>query len=120
LARTSKALAVVALIAFIALGIWRWSSHSGSTPERPAELAISRGGELVASLRSDPAIYNRYVPGGANAATELLSLLAHSRLVRINRATDELEPMLAEGWTVSDDGLTYTLKLRPGIRFSDG
>jgi ABC-type transport system substrate-binding protein len=29
-------------------------------------------------------------------------------------------PDLAEGWTVSDDGLTYTFKLREGAAFSDG
>ncbi|WP_077328905.1 ABC transporter substrate-binding protein [Virgibacillus siamensis] len=32
----------------------------------------------------------------------------------------ELEPLLAKGYQVSDDGLTYTFELKKGIRFTDG
>ena len=34
--------------------------------------------------------------------------------------TDTLEPWLAESWTESADHLSFTLKLRPGVVFSDG
>jgi peptide/nickel transport system substrate-binding protein len=74
----------------------------------------------VASLRSEPPTYNRYAPAGAVAATELVSLLTHARLVRVNRVTDELEPWLASRWTESEDGRTFTLTLREGVLFSDG
>jgi peptide/nickel transport system substrate-binding protein len=40
-------------------------------------------------------------------------------LVRVDRTGTKLEPGLAESWTVSDDGLTYTFKIRDA-KFSDG
>jgi ABC-type transport system substrate-binding protein len=45
--------------------------------------------------------------------------LLYGGLVRLN-ADLLVEPDLAESWTVSDDGLTYTFTLRDGIAFSDG
>jgi peptide/nickel transport system substrate-binding protein len=108
----------------IVLGLAIAAASCGSDPARstPASDGTSpaRGGELVASLRSEPATYNRYIPSGASTAVELVSILTHARLVRVNRVTDELEPWIAEGWSPAADGVTYTLTLREGIKFSDG
>ena len=41
-------------------------------------------------------------------------------LVEINPATLELEPGLAESWSVSEDGMTYTFKMKAGLTFSSG
>lgn len=40
-------------------------------------------------------------------------------LVRLS-PTNEIEPGIAESWTVSRDRKTYTFKLRPGLKYSDG
>jgi peptide/nickel transport system substrate-binding protein len=40
-------------------------------------------------------------------------------LVRVDKSGTKLEPGLAESWEISDDGLTYTLKMREA-KFSDG
>jgi len=41
-------------------------------------------------------------------------------LVRYKDGTLEVEPALAESWTISGDGLTYSFTLREGISFHDG
>lgn len=74
----------------------------------------------MALLRSEPTTYVRAAETRGSAAGDVLSLLMDARLLRINRATDTLEPWLAERWTESPDHRTYTLTLREGIKFSDG
>jgi peptide/nickel transport system substrate-binding protein len=121
--KLSKPLAGLALIVAIGIAllvgraIYRRVDTVG--PPATASPAVpTRGGELVASIRAEPDTYNRYVD--QKAAGEVLALLTQAALVQVDRRTDTLEPWLAEAWTESDDHLTYTLKLRPGIVFSDG
>jgi len=72
---------------------------------------------MVSTIRSEPRTFNRLT--GRDTVTDTIGLLTQARLVRINRATDELEPWLAESWTVSAGGFSYILKLRRGLTFSD-
>lgn len=78
----------------------------------------TRGGELVVSIRGEPQSFNWYARH--DATTHLLTLLTQARVVRVNAATQLLEPWLAESWERSDDQRHYTLHLRPNVTFSDG
>jgi len=57
--------------------------------------------------------------GAAGAIDEVTYANVFEGLTRID-AAGAVVPALAESWTVSDDGLTYTFHLREGVRFHDG
>ena len=78
----------------------------------------TRAREIVASIRAEPSTFNRFIT--RDLTTDVLTVLMQGRLVRINPATFELEPWLAEEWESSADGRTHTLHLRPGVTWSDG
>ena len=45
----------------------------------------------------------------------------YDKLINIDISkNNELIPDLAESWSVSPDNLTYTFKLRPGVKFHSG
>jgi peptide/nickel transport system substrate-binding protein len=57
--------------------------------------------------------------GAAAAIDEVVYANVFEGLTRIDR-NGVVKPALAESWTVSDDGLTYTFTLRSGVTFHDG
>ncbi|NHT78311.1 ABC transporter substrate-binding protein [Rhizobiaceae bacterium CRRU44] len=61
-------------------------------------------------------------PGEAfELSTAEITANTYSLLVRLDLAdTSKVKGDLAESWTVSDDGLTYTFKLKPGMTFASG
>jgi len=92
--------------------------RSTQPPPSPASSKPSRGGELVASIRSEPRTFNRLA--ARDSSTDLVATLTHAKLVRINKVTQEVEPWLAERWTASADGRRIDLQLRQNVVFSDG
>ena len=50
----------------------------------------------------------------------LYKMFAYEPLVRWNTTWSEVEPNLAESWTVNDKASEFTFKLRKGVKWSDG
>ncbi len=57
--------------------------------------------------------------GAAAAIDEVVYANIFEGLTRIDR-DGAVRPALAESWTVSDDGLTYSFRLHEGVKFHDG
>ena len=118
--RHSRVLLSILIVAAVVVPYWYWSGPTRSSDSVPPAAAtpVTRGGSIVTSIRTDPRSFNRLVQQAAT--TEIFTLLTQGKLVRINRATTELEPWLAEKWSISDDGHRYTFTLREGVTWSDG
>lgn len=81
------------------------------------EAPVAEGSVLHRGLGSDPESLDPHKARSIQSGDILRDigegLLAYS-------ASGELIPGAAEGWTVSDDGLIYTFKLREAARWSNG
>ena len=84
----------------------------------------ARGG----GARPDATIYvgSLYEPqnldntaGGGQGITEAFDGNVYEGLFRLTDSGD-VEPLLAEDYTVSEDGLVYTFTLKPGVTFHSG
>ncbi|MDR7485833.1 MAG: ABC transporter substrate-binding protein [Armatimonadota bacterium] len=76
------------------------------------------GGTFVVSSISDPRTFNLLV-AQETSSTAPLGYLFDS-LAETNRVTLDVEPNLAESWTVSRDGRTWVFRLRRGVQWFDG
>jgi oligopeptide transport system substrate-binding protein len=86
---------------------------SSSLPARPAIAAGPTLRYLGGELKTlDPAFIS-------DQGDVQLLLQLYAGLTRLDE-NGEPYPSLAESWTVSDDGLGYTFRLRSGLTFSDG
>jgi ABC-type transport system substrate-binding protein len=121
----------VAAIAFAACGqavtSGAPSAAPASAPESvapassaPASAAIKEGGSIVVGLPGDMVTADPTLVSDSNSSSVQLNVI--EGLLGVKAGTlGEIEPVLAtEMPTVSDDGLTYTFKLRPDAVWSDG
>ena len=78
-----------------------------------------KGEWMIVHELSDPEGLNPLITNDASASAIFNRVF--DRLLEQDFETTELFPVLAEARpTISDDHLTYTFKLRDGVRFSDG
>jgi peptide/nickel transport system substrate-binding protein len=116
-------LSTLLLSAFTFIGRRAIASPPEKTTEKEELLVLPgevgrRGGRLVVSLRGEPKTLNPLISADARSR-EVIGVM-QADLVHINRATQQTEPALAKSWKISPDGLSYTLVLRRGLKFSDG
>ncbi|MCF6094132.1 ABC transporter substrate-binding protein [Microaerobacter geothermalis] len=91
------------------------SSSKGA--EKPAEQEPVYGGDLIIGSIGAPTTFNALYASDT-ASGDIIAAMFNS-LTSVN---EKLEPMgdLAESWEITDDGLTWTFKLKQGVKWHDG
>ena len=95
----------------LAMGLLASGFADAQTPKR--------GGTLTFAVNAEPPNYDCH----ANTSFAFIHPVAphYSTLLRFDAAKyPKVVGDVAESWTVSGDGLTYTFKLRSGVKFHDG
>jgi peptide/nickel transport system substrate-binding protein len=89
-------------------------------PSESAAPAVKEGGTLIVGLNGDMVLADPSLISDSNSSYVMNNVV--EGLVGLKPGTNsEVIPVLAESLpTVSADGLTYTFKLREGIKFHDG
>ncbi len=77
-----------------------------------------KGGTLI--YLEQQAHTNLYPPAGGFYPNGGILNQITDKLTYQNPKTLEIEPWIAESWTVNADATQYTFKIRPGVTFSDG
>ena len=96
---------------------------STATSESPE--ANSGGGEpvegdwLIYHIGAEPGTLNPIVATDAYESV-INGGNIYETLIERDNATLELKPLLAESWEISEDKLTYTFKIRQGVKWHDG
>ena len=77
-----------------------------------------RGGRLVVGEIGDPKTFN-YITANESSSVDICRFIFWG-LLNFDSPSQTVVPGLAESWTNSPDGLTWTFKLRKNLRWSDG
>jgi peptide/nickel transport system substrate-binding protein len=92
-------------------------SAAAAIPPTGTASEVKRGGTLTWAYTTIPL---KLDPVWSQARTDQLVLAQVIEGLVRNSRESTIEPAVADKWTVSDDGLTYTFHLRPGIKFHNG
>ena len=117
---TNLRLAVFLLLPFLFSCRQPPASNTTTGATKPAQRTTGTpGGKLVYRLSSPPKTFNYLL---ANDESSILTafFLLNSRLVEFDHSTQTYVPGLAEAWTTSSDRRSVDIKLRDGLKFSDG
>lgn len=105
----------VALFALSFIAIFLASCGQAGGPAKTG----TRGGMLTYRMSSPPTTFNYLM--AADEPTVIASFfLMQGRLVDLDHKTQQFVPGLAESWKTAADGQTVDVKLRDGLKFSDG
>ncbi|RUS46588.1 ABC transporter substrate-binding protein [Cohnella sp. AR92] len=123
--RTGLSLSAIAALAFTVACGNNNSSNAGGSASSPASGSPAASQASAASYKDDLKVAVTAQPPTLDSATTASALaldIAGNIFETLFTLNENYEPtpVLAESYTKSDDGLTYTIKLRQGVKFHNG
>lgn len=109
--------AAMVLGSLVACGGGDTAADTSAAGESQAVEATEEGKQLVVQVGPDPETIDPALNSAIDGAVMILH--AFETLLTVNEA-GEIAPGQAESYEVSPDGLTWTFKLREGLKWSDG
>jgi len=117
---TYSRLAVFLLLPFLFSCGQPPASNPATGAPKPEQRGIgARGGKLVYRVSSPPKTFN-YLLASDEPSILMAFFLLNSRLVEFDHSTQTYVPGLAEAWTMGADRRSLDIRLRDGLKFSDG
>jgi peptide/nickel transport system substrate-binding protein len=110
--------AATAYLAFLAGGAELLAAACGPSNTANNSLKPVKGGKLIEGLISDISTFNT-LNSGDTSSTQVITL-TFDGLLGISGNGDNIPALASALPTVSADSLTFTFKLRPNLKFSDG
>ncbi len=112
---------VLALFSFLIQACQPINQTTNQTANQTAEPRGNgqRGGRLVYRISAPLKTFNYLLADDEPSIIATVYLLG-SRLAAFDHSTLQFAPALAESWATADDGVTVNIKLREGLKFSDG
>jgi peptide/nickel transport system substrate-binding protein len=99
---------IVAIVLAIAIGI-------GSCRQLISSSSAQTRNQLVSAILSDPKTFN---PALSNESPNIFGYVGEGLITENGKG--EVEPALAESWTISPDKKSITFTLKPNLKWSDG
>jgi peptide/nickel transport system substrate-binding protein len=93
---------------------------TGATTVPATTAAPKTGGSVTMGVFAEPSGLDPVVAQGGGTGGNHEMGAIYDTLMRIDPATKTFVPQLAESMTSNADGSEFTMKLRPGVKFSDG
>ncbi len=96
------------------------SAPASTAPSVAPSAAIKEGGSLVVGLPGDMVLADPTLVSDSNSSYIQLNVIEGLLGIKPGTLSDIIPVLATDLPTVSPDGLTYTFKLRQGVKFHDG
>ena len=93
---------------------------AGGTTTQPASTAPAVVSDRTLSLMSNEALRSLDCFAYSSIRIKWICYQLYEGLIYYNHEDQTVEPRVAESWSISDDGLTYSFILRGGVKFHNG